>query len=107
MSDKEMSQSEIEARAKFLALAKETEAMHETLKGKYKELKAVMEEMGVGYHMQDPETGAVYKVVVPTGTYVEFRAIDYKRTALPGERGGSPLAKGDAEALGYIIKKKE
>lgn len=87
----------------FLKLAKETEKMHEDLKMKYAELKTAMEELKIGTYLQDPETLTVYKIIQPTGTYVEFRNIDYKRTALDGERGGSVLSKKEAELQGFIL----
>lgn len=87
----------------FLELAKKTEKLHDELKVLYKELKISMEALDVGTYLQDPETMAVYKIIEPTGTYVEFRNIDYKRTSLDGEKGGNVLSKKEAQEVGFTL----
>lgn len=90
---------------KFVQLAKEAEAAYKAYNDKREELEAVMKELGADQYAQDPETSVVYKTYVPTGTFVSFRPIDYKRTSLPGERGGVPLAKKEAEEAGFVLAK--
>lgn len=93
------------SKERFLELAKETELLVEQLKVKNEEMNKVMVELGYNTYIQDPETLAVYKIVKPIGRWVEFKEIDYKRTALEGERGGAPLSKKEAEEQGFILKK--
>jgi len=89
----------------FLELAKKTEQMYDDMKAAFAELKTAMEALDVGTYVQDPETLLVYKIIEPTGTFVEFRTIDYKRTAKEGERGGTVLSKKEAEEAGFVLKK--
>jgi hypothetical protein len=81
----------------FVKLAKELEALDDQRNAKREELEAAMKELGVDSYARDPQTGAVYKIIKPAGTFISFRDIDYKRTALEGERGGTVLAKKEAE----------
>lgn len=81
----------------FVKLAKELEALDEQRSAKREELEAAMKALGVDSYARDSVTGAVYKIIKPTGTFISFRDIDYKRTALEGERGGTVLAKKEAE----------
>lgn len=97
----------MEKKEQFIALAKKYEEAVSNLNAVREELNTVLTELGVGTYAQDPETTAVYKVIKPKGTYTYFRDIDYNRTLLEGEKGGSPLAKSDAEAAGFTLKKKE
>lgn len=90
--------------AKFLELVKQIEGLSE-LQGKLREeITAEMTTMGMGAHLQDPETGVVYKIAKPRGTFVYHSDIEYVRTSKPGERAGT-LAKSAAEDLGYTLKK--
>ena len=90
---------------RMVALAKQIEALDEQRRELRENLESVMREVGIDQMVQDPETLAVYKVYVPSGTFVSFRTIDYKRTALEGERGGTVLAKKEAEEAGFKLKK--
>jgi hypothetical protein len=47
--------------------------------------------------------GSCQKIEVPSGTFVEFKKIGYKRTAKSGEKGGSVLSKSEAESMGFVI----
>lgn len=90
---------------KFLTLAKKFEALREELKAVGEEMNQVMESIGIGSALfQDPETMAVYRVIEPKGTFVEYRKIGYQRTALEGEARGD-VSKKDAEAAGFVLKK--
>lgn len=95
------------SKEKFVELANELEVLAAQADAKRQELEAVMLELGEGALAQDPETLAVYKVIVPTGTFISFRKIDYKRTNKEGEKGGGPsvLAKKEAEEAGFVLKK--
>lgn len=90
---------------KFIRLAKEMEALSEAYAAKKEELNQAMVELGVDTYVQCPDTLIVYKIVKPSGTFVSFREIDYKRTAKEGERGGTVLAKKEAEEAGFTLKK--
>lgn len=89
----------------FVKLAKELEALDVQREAKRTELEVVMKELGYDQYAQDPETTAVYKTERPRGTFISFREIDYKRTALPGERGGTVLSKKEAEEAGFVLNK--
>lgn len=93
--------------SKFLELAKKSEKLLEELKKAQTELEAEMIAVGLDKYVQDPETLAVYKIIVPSGTFVSFKQIDYKRTNIEGEKGGGPsvLAKKEAEEAGFVLKK--
>jgi hypothetical protein len=84
--------------------AGELEALKEQLKYKQKQLEEVLMSLGVGTYHKCPITGLVYKVVVPTGKYVEFSRIGYVRTAAYGEVKGS-LSKKEAEEHGFVVGK--
>ena len=91
---------------KFLELAKKSEELQAELSKVNEELLNEMKGMEVGKLIQDPETLAVYKVYVPSGTFISYKPLDYKRTNLEGEKGGGPsvLAKKEAEELGFKLK---
>lgn len=95
----------VEKQAKFVELAKRYEKSKEEQDQIREELESVMKELGVGAYVQDPETLAVYKIIKPDGTFIYYRDIQYKRTALEGERGGTVLSKKEAEEAGFILKK--
>ena len=88
---------------RFFELATEGERLRQDMKKVKEEMNIVMRELGVNTYHQDPQTGLVYKIEVPTGTFVEFPSIGYKRTAKAGEKGGTVLAKSEAEAQGFIL----
>lgn len=84
----------------------ETIKQFEELKEKYKELSeklaTQLETAGVGTYFQDPTTKIVYSVVVPEGTFVSFKKIDFKRTKKETERSGT-LSKKEAEEKGFVL----
>jgi len=88
----------------FIKLAKEYETQKDLLDTIREELEVAANDLGVDRYAQDPETGAVYKVIRPEGTFVSYRAIGFKRTALEGERGGTVLSKKEAEEAGFVLK---
>lgn len=87
---------------KFLSLVKDYESAKEKVKAIGVELNAEMERLKVGTHFQDPETKLVYEIVIPTGTYVEYRTIGYNRTKNKDEKQGS-LSMVRAKELGYTL----
>ena len=89
----------------FIELAKKMEKQAEEMNATREALNAAMAELGLNTYAQDQETGAVYKVIKPLGTFTYYRDIDYKRTALEGERGGTVLSKKEAEEAGFALKK--
>jgi len=93
------------SKERFVELAKQFEAKRKEVEAIAEEITAVMTELGVNTYAQDPETGAVYKIIKPDGTFVQYRDIYYKRTALDGERGGTVLSKKEAEEAGFVLKK--
>jgi hypothetical protein len=86
-------------------LAGEIEALKEELKYKQERLDVVLMVLGPNTYHQDSVNGVVYKVHVPQGTFIEYKHIAYKRTGMPGEKGGHLLAKVEAEAQGFKLLK--
>ncbi len=89
----------------LFTLAGEIEQIKDNLKAKQAQLEQVLQALGVNTYHQDEITGAVFKVYVPEGTFVSFKKIDYKRTSLPGEKGGTVLSKAEAESMGFKLSK--
>ncbi len=89
----------------FLNLAKDLEAKQKEVNTLREHLESAMQALGIGTMLQDPMTGVVYKIEVPKGGFVYFKHIDYKRTAMEGEKGGTVLAKKEAEEAGFILRK--
>jgi hypothetical protein len=85
--------------------ANEVEDLKAQLKYKQKQLEEVLIGLGVNTYHQDPITGLVYKVYKPDGTFIAFKSIDVKRTALPGEVGGAVLSKKEAQEAGFVVSK--
>lgn len=99
-----MSDSRQENSKKFIELAKSLEALQDKSGKIREELEAVMRQLDYDHTCQDAETGAVYKIVEPKGTFMYYKTIDYVRTSLEGERAGT-LSKKEAESLGFVLKK--
>lgn len=87
---------------RFLKAAKEYETVKDQLTKVSEELQAVLTDTPVGTYIQDAETGLVYKTVVPNGTFIYFKKLDYVRTAKEGERAGT-LSKKEAEGAGFKV----
>jgi hypothetical protein len=87
----------------FLEVAKKYEELESQMDLVRKELNSVLSRLELGSYFQDPETNLVYKVVVPAGTFVFYKTVDYKRTAKEGERGGSVLSKKEAQEKGFYV----
>lgn len=89
----------------FLENTKKYEDLQDQLVLVKTALQASMVDLGVGTLLQDPQTGLVYKIIKPKGTFVHFQDVDYVRTAKDAERSGS-LSKKEAEEAGFVILKK-
>ena len=89
----------------LFTLAGEIETIKSQLKFKQKQLEEVLLVLGVDTYHQDPVSGVVYKIYKPDGTFIAFKNIDTKRTALPGEVGGTVLSKKEAQEQGFILSK--
>jgi len=63
-------------------------------------LEEVIKEIGVGAYFQDPETGCVYKTVIPEGRFVNYEKHGYVRTRRGDEKRGD-LSLKEAEAAGF------
>lgn len=93
-----------DAQQKFLEISKRYETLKEEMKALKPTLQELMTDIGVGTMFQDKESGLVYRIEVPTGTYISFDPISYSRTKKVGEDKGS-LSKKDAEAAGFVLSK--
>lgn len=89
----------------FLENAKKYEELQEQLTQVREALNASMSDLGLGTYVQDANSGLVYKIVKPTGTFMYYRDIDFVRTAKTTERAGT-LSKKEAEEAGFTVLKK-
>lgn len=88
---------------RFLAASKEHEALKEKMKASKAELIEAMSALGSNAHFQDPIDGTIFKIVIPTGTFISFDRIGYERTKREDEIKGSLSVK-KAQELGYTVK---
>jgi hypothetical protein len=88
----------------FVELTKKYEQLKKELKETRDKLVPLMSELGLNTYIQDPLDGTVFKIVEPKGTFVEFRKIDYVRTAREDESRGD-LSKKEASDNGFILRK--
>lgn len=88
---------------RFFELVTEYENLKQQMKKFKTELNLVMEKLGTETYHQDPATMLVYKIEVPKGTFIDFPTIGYKRTAKPGEKGGTVLSKKEAQEQGFEV----
>jgi hypothetical protein len=93
-----------EVQTKFLEVSKYYEQLKDKLDLAREELEGLLKHMPLNSYYQDPATMAVYKIVKPKGTFVQYRDVDYVRTALEGEVKGS-LSKKEVEEQGFYLKK--
>lgn len=87
----------------FVELASKKETLVKELKALNEELEKIMLSLGEGTMFQSKE-GLVYKIEVPTGTFVSYKKIDYVRTKREDESKGSLSAK-EAEEAGFVLNK--
>lgn len=89
---------------RFLELAERIEQINEEKLKLQEELELEMKKLGIDTFLQDPETGVVFQIVKPTGTFMYYKEIDYIRTKKEGERQGS-LSMKKAEEAGFVLLK--
>jgi hypothetical protein len=82
----------------FLLLVKEAEERLKELKQARRKLDDCMRMMPLGFMFQDPEDKVVYQIIAPSGTFIEFKNIDYIRTRKEGEKAGTLSMKAAQEA---------
>jgi len=87
---------------KILEIIRKYEKTKEEYKNVSKELTDSLLQMPLNHVFQDPTTNLVYKVVEPTGSYIEYKKISYVRTKKKDEKRGS-LSKKEAESYGFVI----
>lgn len=90
----------------FIMLAKKREELVKQLKQLNQELASIMRDLPLGEMFQDPADGVVYQIVVPAGTFVEYKSVDYIRTRREGETKGT-LSMKEAQAAGFVLGGKE
>jgi hypothetical protein len=90
----------------FIELAKKREELTKALKQLNQDLGSIMRDLPLGEMFQDPADGIVYQIVVPSGTFVEYKSIDYIRTRREGETKGT-LSMKEAQAAGFVLGGKE
>lgn len=100
-----MENAQVDDTGLLFQFASEVEDLKAQLKHKQAQLEQVMTKLGVNTYHQDPITGLVYKIYKPEGTFISYKSIDVKRTALPGEKGGTVLAKSEVESMGFVLRK--
>jgi len=86
----------------FLKLVKQYETLKDQLNTVSGLLGMVMNEIGAGTFLQDPDTKTVYQVVNPAGVFVPYKDVDYIRTKKDTEKQGSLSVK-KAEEAGFIF----
>lgn len=89
---------------KFFDLVNRYESLNKERKQVWEEIESIANQLGIGSYHQDTDL-TVYKIVKPTGTYVEYRSVGYERTAKANESRGT-LSKKEAEENGFAILKK-
>lgn len=93
-----------ESQTKFFVLTRKFETLKDEIAEVEKELSSVMADLGTGTYHQDPTTMAVYKVVVPKGSFVAYKTISYERTVIGDETRGT-LSKKEAQEKGFCLTK--
>jgi hypothetical protein len=91
-----------ELQQKFVALAKLREGLAIQMKRVNQDIYNTMVQLPLGEMFQDPADKVVYQVVVPAGTFVEYKTIDYIRTKRENEQKGT-LSMKEAEAAGFVL----
>jgi hypothetical protein len=82
---------------KAIGLIQQIEALREQLKPLQKEFdETVKEGISLNDMFQDEETKIIYRIVPKTGTFVEFKPLEYQRTRKPGETKGT-ISQKDAD----------
>lgn len=95
-----------ELQARFIEIEKKKAEVKKYFDELQEVTEALAKEIGIGGHFQDAE-GTVYQIVVPKGTFIEYKQVGYQRT----RRAAISEVKGDlsltaARELGYIVEGK-
>jgi hypothetical protein len=85
---------------KFIEVSKKMENIKNELKELGTEVEELLKRIGVGKSFQDPEDGTVFEIIIPKGTFVSFKTVDYERTKRAGEARGT-LSMARAKELGF------
>lgn len=88
---------------RFLQLAKEREELKEKMKANKEEMEPLLQELGIDTFVQDSESGLVYKVCIPKGSFITYDHIGYMRNRRKGESGGHFLSKGECQDAGFDV----
>jgi hypothetical protein len=91
-----------ELQSKFVALAKKREDLARQIKQVNQDLYNTLVQLPLGEMFQDPDDRVVYQAIVPAGTFVEYKTIDYIRTKRESEQKGS-LSMKEAQAAGFVL----
>jgi len=95
-----------EAQRKFVELEKQRESIKKFHEDFAEAIAKVKEEIGFDGYFQDNE-GTVYKIVDPSGRWIDYDKISYTRTKRPTEeKSPRPLSVKEAELMGYNLPKK-
>jgi len=87
---------------KFIEVSKKIENIKNELKELGTEIDELLKNIGVGKSFQDPEDGTVFEIIIPKGTFVSFKTVDYERTKRAGEARGT-LSMARARELGFSL----
>jgi hypothetical protein len=93
-----------ESQRRIVVLIAQREAQAKVLDETNKNLAEALRAVPVGEMFQDETDKTVYRVIIPTGTYVEYRTIGYERTKKEGEVKGT-LSMKAAEEAGFVLPK--
>ena len=86
----------------FIELDKKKEEVKKFFEEYKAAVEAVVQEIGVGGHFQDPD-GTVYQTAIPEGKFVAFDKFTINRTRREGEKRGD-LSLTKARDLGYEVE---
>jgi len=87
---------------RFIEVSKKIENIKNELKELGTEVEELLKKIGVGKSFQDPEDGTVFEIIIPEGTFVSFKTVDYERTKRAGEARGT-LSMARAKELGFSL----
>lgn len=93
-----------ELESNFIELAEQLEKKKKELDEIYSKIEEVGKQLGIGAYIQNTKNLAVYKIIEPDGTFITFRKVAYKRTTMPGEKGGTFLSKKEANEAGFVLE---
>ena len=86
----------------FFKESTKLEEMKEAMKYQGAVVDDLMSKLPADELFQDPNTGLVYKIQKPTGTFISFKEREYVRTKKATETKGS-LSKKEVEDAGFKV----